>query len=109
MDILPLVDLKWDSKPTKLFQHFVTLIQDEVFDVLQIECLAATESKHPAGGADHDVGAVLLQDLLILLHGHAAEENGDLDIVHVLAESLVLLADLEGQLPGVTQDNHGHL
>ena len=32
-----------------------------------------------------------------------------LDSAHVLWESLVLLADLEGQLTGVAHDDHGHL
>jgi hypothetical protein len=44
------------------------------------------------------VRAILLQDIFILLDGHSSKEHSYLDVVHVLAESLILFADLEGQL-----------
>ncbi len=47
--------------------------------------------------------------LLVLLNGHASEEDGHLDAVHVLGEALVLLADLEGQFARVAQHDHRHL
>jgi hypothetical protein len=47
------------------------------------------------------VRAIVLQDLLILLDADATKEDRDFDIVEVLAEMLVLLVDLEGQLPRI--------
>ena len=47
---------------------------------------------------------MILQHLLILGDSHASEEDSDLDVLEELAEPLVLLADLEGELPGVAHD-----
>ena len=80
-----------------------------MLDVLQVEGLLACESEDAAGGADNDVWTVSLEDRLVLLDGHATEEHSDLDVVHVLAEALVLLADLECQLSRVAQHKNRHL
>lgn len=84
---------------TKLLQHFVTLIQDEVLDVLEVEGLVSAEGQDAAGGPDHDVGAVVLHHLLVLLDADPTKEHCRLSVVEVLTEPLVLLVDLEGQLP----------
>ena len=88
-------------------QHFVALVQDKVLDALEVEGLGADEAEDAARGADHDVRAVLLQGLLVLVDGHTAEEDGDLQVLHVLGETLVLLRDLEGQLTGVAHGDDG--
>ena len=80
-----------------------------MFDMLQVQRLLARQGQDAAGRADDDVGAVRLEDLFVLLNGHPPEEDGDLDGVHVLAEALVLLADLERQFSGVAQHQHRHL
>lgn len=97
------------ARPTELLEHLVTLVQDEVLDVLQDQGLSPDEGQCAAGRAHHDVGAVLLQHLLVFLDGHAAEEHGCSHSGHVLGEALVLLADLEGQLSRVAHDQHRHL
>ena len=88
---------------TKLVQHLITLIQDEVFQMLQIETLALCQSQNTSRSSHHYMGAVVFQHCLILFDGHASEEDGDLYAVHVLAETFILFADLEGQFSGVTQ------
>ena len=94
---------------TKLVQHLVALVEHKVFDVLEVEVPGSDQSHQPTGCSDHDVRTVGAQHLLVLLHRHSAEEDGDLDVAHVLGEALVLLADLECQLPGVARHQHRHL
>lgn len=94
---------------TQLLKHFIALVEHKVFDVLQVEDLAVDQRQGASGCSHHNVWAVLLQHFLVLLHGHAAEEHRHLDSRHVLGETLVLFADLEGQLSGVAHDKHGHL
>ena len=64
---------------TKLLQHLVTLVEDEMFEVLQGKFLAPDESEDPARRANHDVGAVSLQDLLVLGDSQASEEHSNLE------------------------------
>ena len=84
---------------TQLLQHFVTLIQDKVLDVLGVEGLVLDQGQDPPRGTHHDVRAVVLQHLLVLLDADTTKEDRDLDVVKVLTETLVLLVNLEGQLP----------
>lgn len=60
---------------TKLLKHLVAFVQDEVLDVLEVETLVAGQSQDAARGAHHNVGAVLLQHLLVLLDGQAPKEH----------------------------------
>lgn len=80
-----------------------------MFDVLQTEGLVPDERQDATRRPDDNVRAVLLQDVLVLLDGHAAEEHGRFDCGQVLGEALVLFTDLEGQFPRVTHDQHRHL
>lgn len=82
-----------------MLQHLVTLIQNEVLDVLQVEGLVPTEGQDAAGGPHHNVRTVVLHHLLVLLDADPAKEHSCLYVVEVLTEPLVLLVDLEGQLP----------
>lgn len=91
---------------TQLFQHLITLIKDEVLQVLEIEFLVANQRQDASWCADNDVRCRRLQRLLVLLDRHAAKEHGNLDAGHILAETLVLLADLESELTRVTHDEH---
>ena len=84
---------------TQLLQHFVTLVQDKVLDVLGVEGLILDQGQDSSRGTNHNMGAVVLQNLLILLDADTTKEDRDLDVVKVLAETLVLLVNLEGQLP----------
>ena len=93
----------------QLLQHLVTLVQDEMLQVLQWKLLALDESENSSRSSHDNMRAVVLQNLLVLSYGHSSEENSDLDIGQKLGEPLVLLADLEGELPGVTHDQDGDL
>lgn len=60
---------------TKLLEHLVTLIQDEMFDVTQVECLVACQCQDPARCSHHNVRTVLLQHLLIFLYRQPSKEH----------------------------------
>lgn len=49
---------------------------------------------------------LVLQDLGILLNGSATIEYAGLDVGHVFGESVVFVANLEGQLTGVAHDQN---
>ncbi len=93
---------------TKLFEHFVALIQNEVLDTLCVETLVPSECVQTARGGDDDMGALGgLEEFLILLNGSSAIEDDSADIGHVLGESEVLVADLEGEFAGVAEYDDG--
>ena len=94
---------------TKLFKHLVALIKHKVLEVFQVECLGLDEREDTAGSADDDVWTVVLEDALVFRDDQSAEEDGNLDGVHVLTEALVLLADLKCQLARVAHYQNGHL
>lgn len=75
-----------------------------MFDVFQTESLVSNQSEDASWRSDDDVGAVLLQGVLVLLYGHASEENRRFYCWHVLGETLVLFTNLEGQLSRVAHD-----
>lgn len=52
------------------------------------------------------MGVLVLQDLSILLDGSTTVEDAGLDVGHVLGESVVLVANLEGQLTGVAHNQN---
>lgn len=91
---------------TELLQHLIALIQDEVFDVLEAEGLVADESEDTPRRPHHNVWAVLLHHLLVLLDGQAAEEHCHLHRGHILGEAFILFTDLEGQLTCMTHHQH---
>ena len=61
-----------------MFKHLIALIQDEVFDVLQVELLALDEGQDTSGGSNDDVRTIGLQDLLVLGDGQAAKKDANL-------------------------------
>ena len=70
-----------------------------MLNVLEIEGLIADQGQDPPWSPHHDVGAVGLHHLLVLLDADPSKEDRRLDVVKVFAESLVLFVDLERQLP----------
>lgn len=93
---------------TKLFEHFVALIQYEVLDTLCVETLVPSERVKTTGSGDNDMGALgRLEEFLILLNGSSAIEDDSADIWHIFGESEVLVADLEGEFAGVAQYDDG--
>jgi len=93
---------------TDLVQHLVALIQDEPLHTAQAKLLLADEGVEATRGGDDDVWVSLLvgEELLVLLDVGATVEDRRLNLRHVLAEALVLVADLEGQLTGVAHDEN---
>ena len=97
------------SSHIKLFQHFVTLVQNKVFSVFQVELSSSNQSQNPTWGTDNDMRGVLSQGFPVVLDWHTSEEDAHLNIVQVLAESLVFFWDLESKFPGVAENDGGDL
>lgn len=55
------------------------------------------------------MGLLVLEDFGILLDRSTTVEDTSLDVGHVLAEAVVLVANLEGQLAGMAHDQDGTL
>src|SRR5690606_35378942 len=96
---------------TNLVKHLVALIQDEDTDASKTQDLIPNQRVQATWGTHDDVGAgVLVLDLLhVLLDGSTAVEDLSLDVGHVLAEAVVLVLDLEGQLASVAHDEDRNL
>lgn len=91
---------------TQLLQHLVAFVEDEMFEIFQVKLLVANERENSARCADHNMWRHCLQSLFVLLHWHATEEHPNFNAGHVLAETLVFLADLEGQLTSVAHNQN---
>jgi hypothetical protein len=78
-------------------------------DALGDELLLAHELEDAAGSAHDDVGALGLEDALVLLHRDAAVEDLGLDVGQVAREALELVADLVGELARVAEHEGAHL
>ena len=65
-------------KLTKLLQHLVTLVQDEMFQVLERKFLAPDKRQDPARSSHHDVRTVSLQNLLVLRNSKTTEKHSNL-------------------------------
>ena len=67
-----------------------------MFDILQVKCFGMDESQDSTRGTNDNVWTIFLQNFFVFLDGHASEENSNFYVVIVFAESLILLAYLEG-------------
>ena len=96
------------SQHTNLVEHLVTLIEHKALDVAQTEVLVAHECVQATGSGDNDVrvGLLVLENVDVVLDGSATVEDRGLDVRKVLAETGVLVLDLESQLAGVAHDKH---
>ena len=92
-------------------EQLVTLVQDKVLDAAGAQVLVADERVQTARRGDDDVRAsrLLLEDIDVGLDGRAAVEGRGPDVWQVLAEPRVLVADLEGELARVTENDDGDL
>lgn len=92
---------------TRLVEHLVALVKYEDTNTAETKGLVAHEGLETAGGTDDDVGTgiLVLQCLHIRLDGSTAVEDTSLDVRHVLAETVVLIANLVGQLSSVAHNN----
>ncbi|KAH3685471.1 hypothetical protein WICPIJ_003554 [Wickerhamomyces pijperi] len=91
------------------FQHLVTLVNDEVLDVVQSDGLVSQQGVQTAWCGNNNVwsGLWVLQQLGVVLDWSTTVENSSADFWHVLGETLVFVTDLVGQFTGVTDDNGG--
>lgn len=106
--------ISWDQlKPlaqvlTDLIKHLVALIEHEDADAAQAKVFVPDQSIKPTRSTDNDVrvSLLVLEDFGVLLDRCTAVEDTGLDVGHVLAEAVILVADLERQLAGVAHDQH---
>ena len=61
-----------------MLEHFVALVENKVFDVLEVQLLALDQGQDTAGGSHNHVRAVRLEHGLILGDGQTAEEYSNL-------------------------------
>mmetsp|Transcript_31688 Transcript_31688/g.41967 ORF Transcript_31688/g.41967 Transcript_31688/m.41967 type:complete len:262 (+) Transcript_31688:628-1413(+) len=87
-----------------LLEHLVTLVEDKVLDLVKLKVSALGEVLDAARSANDNVRAVFRKKSNVLLDGNAAKENDRLDVREVLAEALILVGDLVGELAGVAHD-----
>ena len=94
-----------------MFQHLVTLVENEVLDLRGVELLVADERHHTTRGTDNNVRALLLgsKDLLVGRDRSSTVENRGADLGHVLGETGKLVADLVREFTGVTENNNADL
>ena len=96
---------------TDLIEHLVALVEDEHAHAAEPQVLVTNKSIETTGRADNDVRMcfLVLEHLGIFLNGSTTVEDTRLDVGHVLAEAVILVADLEGELTSVAHDQHGAL
>jgi len=73
----------------QLLQHLVTLVQNKVLGVFQVQLAASDQSQNPTWGTDNDMWGVFSQGFPIVLDWHTTEEDSHFNVVQVFAESLV--------------------
>ena len=91
---------------TRLIKHLVALIENKVLQVGKTEVLVANKGVDATGRSDNDVGVGVLvaKELNVLLYRGSSIEDTDLDVGQELGETIVLVADLVGQLTSVAHD-----
>mmetsp|Transcript_10809 Transcript_10809/g.27371 ORF Transcript_10809/g.27371 Transcript_10809/m.27371 type:complete len:201 (+) Transcript_10809:1000-1602(+) len=80
-----------------------------MLDPIQFQVLVTGQTEDTTGRPDHNVRAIVLEDFLVLLHRDTPVKDGGLDGRQILAESLVLVGNLKGQLAGVANDQNADL
>lgn len=96
---------------TKLLQHFVALVQNEMLDFLRVEVLVAGQGVKSPGSSHDDVWALglVFEELDVLGDWGATEHDGSANVWHVTREAGVLVADLVRKFSGMAQNDHGDL
>ena len=93
------------SMRTKLFEHLVTLIQDEMFHTLGHEVLLTNQLQHTARRANNNVRRLVIEDTLVLRDRHASVKHLALHIRQVSRKPLELVGNLVGELTGMTEND----
>jgi hypothetical protein len=99
------------SAHVRLVEHLVTLVEDKDANAAKSQSLVTDKSLETTRSTDNDMRAsfLVLERLHVGLDGSTTIEDTGLDVGHVLAETVVLVADLVGQLTSVAHDNHRDL
>ena len=63
---------------TKGIKHFVTFIENKVFDIFQVQWSVADQSLEPTRSCDHNMRWILLQCFLVLVDWHTTEKYSNL-------------------------------
>ena len=100
---------KRKNKRTGLVKHLVTFVKDEHADASETQGLVADEGLETTRSTDNDMGAsiLVLEGLHVGLDGRTTVEDASLDVWHVLAEAVVLIANLVGQFTSVAHHHNG--
>lgn len=95
---------------TRSIKHLVTFVEHEYFDASESKRLVAYESFESSRSADNDVraGVLALEDFGVFHDGSASIEDTCLDVRHVFAEPVVLVANLVSQLTSVAHNDDGN-
>lgn len=83
---------------TELLEHLVALIEDEMFDMTQVECLVARQCQDPAWCPHYNVWTVLLQHLFVLLDRQPSEEHCHLQAKHTCITCCETGVELQGTI-----------
>jgi hypothetical protein len=96
---------------TYLFQHLVTLIENENLDASQSQMLVTDERIKAPRRCDNDMWmlVLILQNLNVLLHRGATVKNSSLDVRHVFAEPSIFVLNLICKLSGMAHHKDGDL
>jgi hypothetical protein len=91
---------------THCLEHFIALVQDKVLDVRDSQNLVPDKAIQSSRRSNHNMWTSLFipNQLDVLLHGRAAIEHRSTRLRHILSEALVLILNLEGEFPRMTQD-----
>ena len=90
----------------KLVQHFVTLVEDEMLQLAQVEVVATNQRQKATWSAYEDLRGILLQLLDVLGDGLSTVHDINIYLRQVLSEPVILLLDLKGQFSGMTHHKH---
>ena len=91
--------IKWVDngrcKITKWLEHLVTFIKDEMSHILEWEILLSGKSKYPSRCANHNMRALILQQIFMLPDVNSSIEDSNFNFRQIFAEPLKLMADLK--------------
>lgn len=101
----------WALWLTRSVEHLVTLVENEDANATKAESLVTDQGLETARSTDNNMRASLLvlQGLHVGLDGGTTVEDASLDARQVLAETVVLVTNLVGQLASVAHDHDGDL
>lgn len=93
---------------TRLIEHLVTLIENKVLEVSKAHVLIADERIDTTGRSNDDVrmGVLVGEKFDVFLDRCTAVEDANLYVGQELGETVVLIANLIGQLAGVAHNQN---